>query len=213
MNRDILKGFVAGVMFSIAMLGGSLVFAHQFGHTGIENIAVRYDNIRISANGYEVLPGETVDGEYHEPFNYKGRVYVPLRLVAEALGKEVEWDSEGKLVNIEDPSYYNDEKRFISAFDCYSRRLDGAYSESYASRLGELYGKHDRQEFINVLSTYPKEDIDGIAMLLGYDLDYEVYGKKQFFMDELETFKNDKNLTSGVKYTIDKIMERLKMGI
>lgn len=212
MKRDVLKGFAAGIIFSFALLCGGLVFAHQFGHTGIEDIAVKYDNIRISVNGYEVLSGVTVDGEYHEPFNYKGKIYVPLRLVAEALGKDVEWDSEARLVNIEDPYYYNDERRFISAFDCYSRRLDGAYSESYAARLGELYGKHDRLEFINVLSTYPKEDIEGIAMLLSYNLDYEVYGKKQFFMDELKDFRNNKTLTPEGWSTIDKILERLEMG-
>lgn len=212
MNREVLKGFAAGIAFSIVLLGGSLVFAHQFGHTGVENIAVKYDNIRISVNGYEVLPGETVDGEYHEPFNYKGKIYVPLRLVAEALGKDVAWNGEAKLVDIADPSYYNDEKYFISAFDCYSRRLDGAYSESYAARVGELYGTHDRLEFIKVLSEYPKEDIDGIAMLLGYNLDYEVYGKKQFFINELEAFKKDKSLTPEALSTIDKIQERMEMG-
>jgi len=35
------------------------------------------------------------------PFIYNGRTYVPLRFISEALGKEVRWDDQNRVVYIE----------------------------------------------------------------------------------------------------------------
>lgn len=219
MKKECLLGFISGVVFSSIILSSSIlssvfVLAHEFGHTGQEKIDVNYNNIRVTVNGYEIGVNENIDSEYHEPFNYKGKIYVPLRAVAESLGREVEWDNEKNVVNIKDPSYYSTEQKLISAFDGFNnKKIDGAFAESYAARIGGLYGKHDRREFIKVLSTYPREHIDKISDLLNYNLSYEEYGKKQVLIDELEEIKGDKDMTAEKLYTIEKILNCLKKSI
>lgn len=213
MKKKYLLGFISGVVFSSIILSSVFVLAHESGHTGQEKIDVNYNNIRVTVNGYEIRAGENIDSEYHEPFNYKGKIYVPLRAVAESLGREVVWDNKNSVVNIKDPSFYTIEQKLISAFDGFNKKLDGAFSESYAARIGELYGKYDRREFIKVLSTYPREHIDKISSLLNYNLSYGKYGKKQVLIDELEEIKGDKDMTAEKLYTIEKISNCLKKSI
>jgi hypothetical protein len=212
MKKEGLLGFISGVVFSSIILSSVLVFAHGFGHTGQEKIDVNYNNIRVTVNGYEIGVNENIGREYHEPFNYKGKIYVPIRAVAESLGREVEWDDERNLVNIKDPSYYTTEQKLISAFDGSNKKVDGAYAESYAARIGELYGEYDRREFIKVLSTYPRGHVDEISSFLNYSLSYGKYGEKKVIIDELEEFKGDKDMTAEKLYTIDKILDCFKIS-
>lgn len=213
MKKECLLGFISGAVFSFIILSSVSVLAHEFGHTGQEKIDVNYNSIRVKVNGYEIGVNEKIDGEYHEPFNYKGKIYVPLRVVAESLGREVEWDNEKNVVNIKDPSYYTTEQKLISAFDGFNKKIDGAFAESYAARIGELYGKYDRREFIKILSIYPREHIDKISNLLNYNLSYGEYGKKQVLIAELEEIKEDKDMTAEKLYTIEKILNCLKKSI
>lgn len=213
MKKVYFLGFISGVVFSCITLSSVSVLAHEFGHTGQEKIDVNYNNIRVTVNGHEIRASESINSEYYEPFNYKGKIYVPLRAVAESLGREVVWDNKNNVVNIKDPNYYTIEQKLIGAFDGFNKKLDGAFSESYAARIGELYGKYNRREFIKVLSTYPKEHIDGIASLLNYNLSYGKYGKKQALIDELENIKGDKDMTKEKLYTIEKVLNCIKKSI
>lgn len=212
MKKECLLGFISGVVFTSIILSNVFVLAHEFGYTGQEKIDVNYNNITVTINGYEIGVNTSIGSEYHEPFNYKGKIYVPLRAVVESLGREVEWDNERNIVNIKDPFYYTTEQKLMSAFDGVNKNIDGAYAESYAARVGELYGKHDRLEFIKVLSTYPRGHIDQISCLLNYNLSYGEYGGKQVLIDELEEFKGDKNMTAEKLYTIDKLLDCLKIS-
>lgn len=56
------------------------------------NITVTYDNIKVVVDGKEVQFGKDTKGNQIEPFIYNGTTYLPLRAVAEALGKQVQWD-------------------------------------------------------------------------------------------------------------------------
>lgn len=56
------------------------------------NITVTYDNIKVVVDGREVQFGKDTKGKQIEPFIYNGTTYLPLRAVAEALGKQVQWD-------------------------------------------------------------------------------------------------------------------------
>lgn len=60
------------------------------------NITVTYDNIKVVVDGKEVQFGKDTKGNQIEPFIYNGTTYLPLRAVAEAVGKEVKWDQNTK---------------------------------------------------------------------------------------------------------------------
>lgn len=64
-----------------------------------ETIDVFRGNIKIVVNGRETSLEE-------EPFIYNDRVYVPLRFVSSALGKDVDWAPEARAVIISGDGHY-----------------------------------------------------------------------------------------------------------
>lgn len=62
-------------------------------------IEVAYNDIKISLDGNVLVPKD-VNGEIVEPFIYNGSTYLPLRAVAQALGKEVSWNQETATVGL-----------------------------------------------------------------------------------------------------------------
>lgn len=80
-----LAGLLAGVILATAAVGGA--------QTRLAELV--YRGISIQVNGQTVaIPGG------REPFILNGSTYVPLRLVAEALGAVVRWDGENSRVLI-----------------------------------------------------------------------------------------------------------------
>ena len=58
-----------------------------------------YTGVRIMVDGRELYPTD-VKGNELESFIYQGTTYVPLRAVSEAVGAEVRWGAEDKIVYI-----------------------------------------------------------------------------------------------------------------
>ncbi|MBQ8540737.1 MAG: NPCBM/NEW2 domain-containing protein [Clostridia bacterium] len=81
-----LQGFVAGLLIGVMSIGG-IAGAKEIS----ENVEVFYNNIKIFIDGAEIVPKDAV-GNTVEPFIMNGTTYLPVRAVASAFGKEVEWD-------------------------------------------------------------------------------------------------------------------------
>lgn len=72
------------ILVAAILLGSaSLLYARD----GSKTIEVIYRNIGIKVHGVNIPTTPE-----NEPFIYKGRTYVPLRLVSEALGYDVDWN-------------------------------------------------------------------------------------------------------------------------
>ena len=79
-----VSGFlVAAVLFSVPVMTD--------GFTGTKSVTAKYSNIKMVVNSKLVTASE-------EPFLLNGRTYVPLRVVAEALGSNVGWENSTVLV-------------------------------------------------------------------------------------------------------------------
>ena len=89
-----LKLSIVLAMVVLLVLGSTAVL---FARDGSATIEVVYRNIQLMVNGVKV----PVAAE-NEPFIYQGRTYVPLRLVSEALGYNVDWDGATSTVIIGD---------------------------------------------------------------------------------------------------------------
>lgn len=84
--KDVLLG---AVTVSLVVGGATSAFAKA----SKENISVSYNNIKL------VVDGKTVNTS-NEPFIYNGTTYLPVRVIGEALGKNVSWDGNTNTVTI-----------------------------------------------------------------------------------------------------------------
>lgn len=94
-----LKGFAIGVT-AAALAMGSMAYAK----TGSEMIEAAYNNVKIYVDGLLVNPKDG-NGNTVEPFISNGTTYLPVRAVADALGKEVNWDQETSSVILGNKNY------------------------------------------------------------------------------------------------------------
>ena len=83
------------VMVCILVLGAA-AFAAE-GYT--KQLTASYVGVSLVVDGMPIVPRD-VNGNTVEPFIVDGTTYLPVRAVAEALGKEVSWDGDTKTVFI-----------------------------------------------------------------------------------------------------------------
>lgn len=83
---------LAGVLIGTTVAGGSV-----WAGSGMKNIDVMYDNIKIFMDG-ELVEPKDANGQTVEPFIYNGTTYLPVRAVGNAIGKDVSRDGIEKVV-------------------------------------------------------------------------------------------------------------------
>ncbi len=86
------------VVIIIFMLG--FVTSSATAKITYKSILVEYRDIKINANGKRINPKL-------EPFIYSDRTFVPLRTIAESLNKEVLWNDETNMIDINDKKTIN----------------------------------------------------------------------------------------------------------
>lgn len=89
MLKEKIKGFIAGVCTTVLLAGAVTAFA--------ANIDVVMGGIKIYWDGIEKTLTD-VNGNKVEPMIYEGTTYVPLRAMANLMGKEVDWDQQNMAV-------------------------------------------------------------------------------------------------------------------
>lgn len=93
-----IRGFILGVVTTLIIFSlATTVYAASSGKT-IDIVK----GIKLFLNG-NPLEMADVSGNVVEPFIHDGTTYVPVRGLAEALGKSVAWDSKSNSVYIDEP--------------------------------------------------------------------------------------------------------------
>ena len=91
-----LQGMIAGVLIGATMTGGAVIAA---------NTTTLYDvisnGVKIVVDGKKLNPTDA-NGNRVEPLIYNGTTYLPVRAVANALGKAVYWDGPNFTVYLGD---------------------------------------------------------------------------------------------------------------
>lgn len=85
----------AVLILALCLIFCSFTLPMVYGEVITKMIQVTYRNISLWVNG-KLIPSE------QEPFVYEGRTFVPLRTIAEALDKEVNWNNTENKVLITD---------------------------------------------------------------------------------------------------------------
>ena len=68
----------------------------------VKQLEAHFSGIKLNIDGVEITPKDA-NGNVVEPFIVDGTTYLPVRAVAEALGKEVSWDGETRTVSLGEP--------------------------------------------------------------------------------------------------------------
>ena len=90
-NKERVKGLVAGALIGAVVAGTAGVFAYT------DYIEAVYNDIKIVVDGQQITPDDGT-GNMVEPFIYNGTTYLPVRAVANAFGKEADWDGSTNTV-------------------------------------------------------------------------------------------------------------------
>lgn len=93
------RSFIAGILAAAALSG---VIMTASATVARKTATVDYNNITITLDG-EQLPLTNPDGSSVEPFAIDGVTYLPLRVVAEAMGLNVAWDQKTTTVILSTP--------------------------------------------------------------------------------------------------------------
>jgi hypothetical protein len=89
-----LQGLIAGVIIGSLLAGGAAYAA-----VTVRYLEAAYSDIKIVIGGQRINPTD-VNGNTVEPFISNGTTYLPVRAVAQALGRTVDWDGSTQTVLI-----------------------------------------------------------------------------------------------------------------
>lgn len=165
-----IKSFVSGCIVTTAVVG---LVGSASATVGQKTVALDYNDIMISVNGQTIMPTDS-NGNAVEPFAINGTTYLPVRAVGEALGLDVEWDGDRKMVALSGVgqngiSIDNDEvmgilvldqisdQIYTLAWQMYAQVSGGAYPQVtnvYWSRLMDRFGFYDQQNDFMPQTTY-----------------------------------------------------------
>ncbi len=93
-----MKNKFKTIIISI-FIGAVATTASSFATTGTMQKLLEYNNIKITLNNQEIVPTDA-NGNYVEPFIIEGTTYLPVRAIANALGLNVNWDSNANTVSL-----------------------------------------------------------------------------------------------------------------
>lgn len=92
-NKERVKGIVTGTLIGAIIVGTVGAFAYT------DYIEAVYNDIKIVVDGQQITPTDG-NGKVVAPFISYGTTYLPVRAVANAFGKEVDWDGETNTITL-----------------------------------------------------------------------------------------------------------------
>ncbi len=157
-----MKKFLCGIIVGATLMSVIPAVAKNVQ----EKIDVIYRDIKVNVDG------ELLDTTGTEPFIYQGTTYLPVRKVAEALDKKVDWDGATATVSIGSPK-----GAAVSIFDV---------MKPYAANYCTIYSGNDKFEFLGAerkngvmfddVSPYLTFNTDGNYKELTFETGMDNYG-------------------------------------
>ena len=113
------------VLLALVLTLSVTVFAKQ----ATETISVMYDNIKILIDGVEYT-AKDANGNVIEPFIYNGTTYLPVRGIANAFDKNVDWEPQTSTVILGSKNYdWLDQMGYAEYYSSTSEDIMSAIAE------------------------------------------------------------------------------------
>ncbi len=149
--KDKLRGIFLGVLIGVMVMGSVVLAANT---TTLYNVVT--NGVKIVVDGMKLNPRDA-NGSRVEPIIYNGTTYLPVRAVADALGKAVYWDGPNYTVYLGSmggtltyPSAYLTENNIGIAFSNAAQKdLTDNYGNTYSEGL-YFYGNGTAEYLVNM---------------------------------------------------------------
>jgi hypothetical protein len=110
-SKETTKGIVLGSTLTLALVAGM----NNVSAAGITKlIEATFNNVKVNVEG-KMLNLVDVDGNKVEPFIVEGTTYLPVRAIAEGLGKSVKWDNTTNTVHISNNNTKDNGVKFVAS--------------------------------------------------------------------------------------------------
>lgn len=146
-----LQGLVAGVLIGATVTGG---VATAVNTTTLYNVL--QNGIKIVVDSKKLTPTD-VDGNIVEPIIYNGTTYLPVRAVANALGKAVYWDGPNYTVylgdmdgNLEYPTVELEDMISINQSPTITNKLTDNYGNHYDRAICNDLNNNNLEYLLNM---------------------------------------------------------------
>ena len=104
-----------------------------------------YNNIKISLDGQAITPTDA-NGTEVEPFIIDGTTYLPVRAIGDALGLDVNWDSETSTVLLSTPNTVNGTLVYEDEYvDIYFTGCE--YKSDYSEKYSAVFNVKNKTEY------------------------------------------------------------------
>lgn len=160
--------------------------------TVTRTIEANYAGIKLVVDGVEVTPKDA-NGKVVEPFASEGTTYLPVRAVADALGKEVKWDGETKTVYV--GTIPGQAKNWMKELPPYSTNKCTVYDGSDAKQTFSVAGKTQTLGL-----HFGGEYDDNIYAIWNTNLEYEYM---TFTIGQFDTSKSDYKHNANLEVYLD----------
>lgn len=163
-----LKDMALGAIVATLIVG---VAPTAFAKVSKMNIPVSFNNIKVVIDGEELKTDK-------EPFTYEGTTYLPVRAVAEAVGKDVKWDSATQTVTLGEKGTQVETPKA----DLQTTANGFAFSDKYTSKVSSNYTYTTSDIMNNTGKEYTMVQIEATY----YGADGTVLGKGTAYVYDLK---------------------------
>ncbi len=146
-----LQGLIAGMLIGAMLTGGIAIAANT---TTLYNVLA--NGIKIVVDGQKLNPTDA-SGNKVEPIIYNGTTYLPVRAVANALGKAVYWDGPNYTVylgnmngKLEYPTVELEDLKSINHVAKSTKRLTDNYGNKYGRAIYNAPNNYQFQYLLNM---------------------------------------------------------------
>ncbi len=207
-----LQGLVAGFLIAAFLTTGSVIAKQT-----TETAELVYNDIKITIDGQEITPKDS-NGNVVEPFIIDGTTYLPVRAIANAFGKNVNWDATTNTVVLYGQISENNIQKNRTAKECL-QLISDSYNNMTAflrAKLDETYASVGNSyfEYIsnrgNISEWYKQvesESNNTYTLIDKLAIDY--FKAVASTIDRNDSFAIDNAMNAFYNYVIDDVYESI----